>query len=297
MATNNFLPWGDNAGNIMDGADYEASNQRTDGVELGLADPALHNKLYRQVTLMAAALGQVIADNGLDASDSNMAGLVQAIKQVFLSVVPVDKGGTGATEAAGARENLGITPANIGALPTSGGTMGGDIEFGQTLHNVGWSYTDGRAWQVRPDPDLDLFQIVRRTTGGQYIGYLEVTKDGDLLIHNPLGVTEGGTGAEDALTAAINLGLSDPDPTDIEATDAEDWTTKIRARILERAQDRRCMVVNAGWQNNGLGSALAWWCAGNLFVLIFNWNAFQPQGLKFWIYVPSNSEWYDIGIG
>ena len=55
MATNNFLPWGDNAGNIMDGADYEASTQRTDGVELGLADPALHNRLYRQVTLMAAA--------------------------------------------------------------------------------------------------------------------------------------------------------------------------------------------------------------------------------------------------
>ncbi len=290
MATNNFLPWGDNAGNIMDGADYEASTQRTDGVELGLADPALHNRLYRQVTLMAAALGQVIADNGLDATDSNMAGLVSAIKQVFLAVTPISRGGTGAADAAGGL-------ANLGGFPKSGGDLSGSINFGQTANSVNWVYADGREWRVRPDPTLDLFQVVRRTTGGQYLGYLELTADGDLQLHRPVGVNMGGTGAADALGAAINLGLSDPDPSDIEATDAEDWKTKIRARILERAQDRRCMVVNAGWANNGLGSALAWWCAGNLFVLIFNWNAFQPQGLKFWIYVPSNSDWYDIGIG
>ena len=36
-----------------------------------------------------------------------------------LSTVPVAKGGTGATNAATAISNLGITPANIGALPTS----------------------------------------------------------------------------------------------------------------------------------------------------------------------------------
>lgn len=35
------------------------------------------------------------------------------------NVVPVTKGGTGATDASTARGNLGITPANIGAAPTS----------------------------------------------------------------------------------------------------------------------------------------------------------------------------------
>ncbi len=41
--------------------------------------------------------------------------------------IPVSGGGTGATDAAGARTNLGITPANIGALATSGGTVTGQI--------------------------------------------------------------------------------------------------------------------------------------------------------------------------
>ena len=196
MATNNFLPWGDNAGNIMDGADYEASTQRTDGVELGLADPALHNRLYRQVTLMAAALGQVIADNGLDATDSNMAGLVQAIKQVFLAVTPISR---------------------------------------------------------------------------------------------------GGTGAADALGAAISLGLSDPDEMDFAATDAEDWENQVKAHILERIQNRRCMMFTAGWSGRGFGSGLAWKAARNVYALIFNQEA--TQTLKFWFYMATDQSWRDISIG
>lgn len=45
-------------------------------------------------------------------------------------VVPVEKGGTNATTAKEARENLDITPANIGALPLSGGNITGMLTFG-----------------------------------------------------------------------------------------------------------------------------------------------------------------------
>ena len=41
-------------------------------------------------------------------------------------IVPVTQGGTGATTAAQARTNLGVTPANIGAVPTSRTVIGRD---------------------------------------------------------------------------------------------------------------------------------------------------------------------------
>lgn len=202
MATNNFLPWGDNAGNIMDGADYEASTQRTDGVELGLADPALHNRLYRQVTLMAAALGQVIADSGLDATDSNMAGLVQAIKQVFFAVVPVDKGGTGATDAAGARQNL-------GALATSGGPITGYLQFGTMSNGLEWFTANGTQFHLRPYTPDNLFQITVKGPGtdNTEIGAFGISCKGEVSLAVPLGIAEGGTGATSAATARANLAV------------------------------------------------------------------------------------------
>lgn len=202
MATNNFLPWGDNAGNIMDGADYEASTQRTDGVELGLADPALHNRLYRQVTLMAAALGQVIADSGLDATDSNMADLVRAIKQVFFAVVPVDKGGTGATDAAGAR-------ANLGALATSGGPITGYLQFGTMSNGLEWFTTNGTQIHLRPYTPNNVFQITFKgpDTENQEIGAVNIDTSGHVNLGQPLGVESGGTGANNAAGARNNLSV------------------------------------------------------------------------------------------
>jgi hypothetical protein len=38
-------------------------------------------------------------------------------------VLPISKGGTGATTAQSARQSLGITPENIGALSVNGGTL------------------------------------------------------------------------------------------------------------------------------------------------------------------------------
>lgn len=57
--------------NVIDDATYAALAARTAGFSSGVAQSAQLNKAWRQSSVMAAVLGQIIANNGVDASDSD----------------------------------------------------------------------------------------------------------------------------------------------------------------------------------------------------------------------------------
>lgn len=63
MATNDFLVFGGGSGaNVMSQADWLALAQRASGFQSGVAQSAQLNKAWRQSSIMAAAIGQLIAD-------------------------------------------------------------------------------------------------------------------------------------------------------------------------------------------------------------------------------------------
>ncbi len=89
MATSNFKVFAESVtdANIESDLEYETDTQRVSGVVPGIAVPKMHNKLYKQSTIMAAAIAQVIVQAGLNALDSDYSGLVANLRQTFAGSV------------------------------------------------------------------------------------------------------------------------------------------------------------------------------------------------------------------
>ncbi|SAK20072.1 Tail fiber protein [Burkholderia multivorans] len=94
MANNNFKPFAAAAGaNVMSQADYEALAALLTGFQSGTAQSAQLNKVWRQSSIMAAVLGQFIADlTGQDAIDDGttatlLANLKTAVQAQSAAIV------------------------------------------------------------------------------------------------------------------------------------------------------------------------------------------------------------------
>ena len=89
MAKSNFKVFAEGVApaNILSDNEYEKDTQRVSGVVPGIAGPALHNKLYKQATIMVAAMAQVIVQAGLDAMDDDYSGLVSNLRKTFAGSV------------------------------------------------------------------------------------------------------------------------------------------------------------------------------------------------------------------
>ena len=100
MAEHNFQIFDESMTSIDTDAEYLAEGQRLNGVTPGLASPKMHNKLYRQCSVMAYAMASVLAGRGFDANDSDPGALVDAIQRAFaFSVNGNTPNGSGAITA------------------------------------------------------------------------------------------------------------------------------------------------------------------------------------------------------
>ena len=109
MATSNFKVFAESVtdANIESDNEYETDTQRVSGVVPGIAVPKMHNKLYKQSTIMSAAIAQVIVQAGLNALDSDYSGLVANLRQTFAgSVNGIKPNSSGDIDISSLLENL-----------------------------------------------------------------------------------------------------------------------------------------------------------------------------------------------
>jgi hypothetical protein len=87
MGSSNFIIFDSNTQNILSDSAYATAS--ANGVSTGLASSALYNKQAYQVSVMAYALGQLLAAAGYTVSDSNPSTLVSNLQSLFLTPNPV----------------------------------------------------------------------------------------------------------------------------------------------------------------------------------------------------------------
>lgn len=140
MAKSNFRVFAEGVApaNIQSDNEYETDTQRVSGVVPGIAGPALHNKIYKQATIMAAAIAQVIVQAGFDALDSDYTGLVANLRKTFAGSVNGVK--------PDAQGNIDLTPVleNIRRMTYP---RIGDVIMTKNAENPSVKYT-GTTWEL-----------------------------------------------------------------------------------------------------------------------------------------------------
>lgn len=127
MADNNFKVFDESKTNIMSDTDYENHTQRKKGVQSGIASSALHNKLYRQVSMMSKALADFIVSQAFDAKDENSQLLSQNLQKALtkFAKTPLDDHNTNpAAHAAGIAGNAATATADQQGVKFTQGYVG-----------------------------------------------------------------------------------------------------------------------------------------------------------------------------
>lgn len=102
-------------------------------------------------------------------------------------------------------------------------------------------------------------------------------------------IANGGTGATTALNALINLGVSDANQSDFNASTVQEWLSQVLAYVDTNLQTRRTFVFNAGWNNVGYGCGLAYQTLDDGFKFLILFNQDKDVGVKYYCKHPGGS--------
>ncbi|QNB08326.1 hypothetical protein G5S34_17245 [Herbaspirillum frisingense] len=124
MGANQFLPFGTGGGaNVIDQATYSALDARTAGFSAGTAESAKLNKVWRQSSIIAAMIGQIIADySGADANDDGDISTLEAQFVAALRTVSIAVQGSFRRLSGSASGNSSIITYACDELVTGDGT-------------------------------------------------------------------------------------------------------------------------------------------------------------------------------
>lgn len=89
MPENNFMFFNEAFKEIdtMNDSEYQAATQRQKGVASGVADRRLHNKFYRQASIMVKSLANFIEAQGQDATDDDESVLLDSLQNAFSAFI------------------------------------------------------------------------------------------------------------------------------------------------------------------------------------------------------------------
>jgi hypothetical protein len=144
--TNNFQEFNPTLANAETDAQYLADTARLNGFVPGISSVSLFNKVFRQGSVMSAAIGQFIANQGFNASDADLTTLAGAVTNAIKAVSSV---------LATVRE-VELTTTNPTAIiaytsASSGNFMVGAylrVVTGATVIEVAVTYTDATGAQT-----------------------------------------------------------------------------------------------------------------------------------------------------
>jgi hypothetical protein len=82
--SSNFLQWNPDKNNQQTDGQYIADAMRSNGAESGVCPSVMDNKFRYQVSIMVAALGQVLSNKGFTVSDADLTALITVLTNIAI---------------------------------------------------------------------------------------------------------------------------------------------------------------------------------------------------------------------